>query len=182
MLKRLKGALAALAGCAALDPLYARRSDAITTNGRMRRATVRRGFEVLDAVASAIPTPALTRLAACIAVFAAVSLPTPSALAAYPWSASPESEIFDSVAATVETRGVIRPGTASKAITNARPSAETVGTCAVAPYRWHISLWRAGSRLSIHGAAGPLPSAVRSLFKAMRPWSTERSNGSQKPR
>jgi hypothetical protein len=78
VLKRLKGALAALAGCAALDPLCARRSDAITTNGRMRRATVRRGFGVLDAVASAIPTPDLTRLAACIAVFTAVSLPTPS--------------------------------------------------------------------------------------------------------
>ena len=46
MLKRLKGALAMLAGCAALDPLCARRSDVITSNGRMRRATVRRGFEV----------------------------------------------------------------------------------------------------------------------------------------
>ena len=84
MLNRLTGALAALAGCAALDPLCARRSESITTNGRMRRVTVRRGYEVLDAVASAIPTPALTRLAACIAVFTAVSLPTPAALAALP--------------------------------------------------------------------------------------------------
>jgi len=100
VLKLLKGALAALAGCAALDPLCARRSDAITTNGRMRRATGRRGFEVLDAVASAVPTPALTRLAAGIAVFTAVSLPTPSALAALPWSTSRESELIDSVTAT----------------------------------------------------------------------------------
>jgi len=69
----------------------------------MRRATVRRGFEVLDAVASAVPTPALARLAACIAAFTAVSLPTPSALAALPWSTSCESELFDSVAATAVT-------------------------------------------------------------------------------
>ena len=44
----------------------------------------------------------------------------------------------------VETRGAIRPGTASQAITNARRSAETVGSRAVAPHLWHHSLWRAG--------------------------------------
>ena len=100
VLKRLKGALAALAGCAALDPLCARRSEAITTNGRMRRATVRLAIDVLDAVASASPKTTLARLATCIAVLTAVSLPAPSALAAFPWSTSRESELFDSIAAT----------------------------------------------------------------------------------
>ena len=164
VLKRLKGALAALAGGAALDPLCARRSDAIAGDGRRRNANRALGCEVLNARSPAIGTVVLARLAVCAAVFTAVSLPSQSALAAYPWSASPESEIFDSVAATVETRGVIRPGTASKAITNARPSAETVGTCAVAPYRWHISLRRAG-------------------FEAQHPWSSwPTAFGSEVPR
>jgi hypothetical protein len=44
----------------------------------------------------------------------------------------------------VETRGAIRPGTASQAITNARRSAETVGSRAVAPHLWHFSLRQAG--------------------------------------
>ena len=152
---------------------------------------MRRGFEGLDAVASAIAPSTLTRLAVCIAMFTAVSLPTPSALASFPWSTSRESELIDSVAATtaigkdafgqvywyrlscnqlrhcggwpkwsqalrtgrgnerqsahrmhsgdVETRGAIRPGTASQAITNARRSAEAVGSRTVATHLWHYS-------------------------------------------
>jgi hypothetical protein len=67
VLERLKGALAMLAGCAAFDPLCARQSDAITSNGRMMRATVRLGIEVLNAVASASPKATLARLATCVA-------------------------------------------------------------------------------------------------------------------
>jgi len=95
VLKRLKGALAALAGGAALDPLCARRSDAIAGDGRRRNANRALGCEVLNARSPAIGTVVLARLAVCAAVFTAVSLPSQSALAAYPWSASPKSEIFE---------------------------------------------------------------------------------------
>jgi hypothetical protein len=96
VLERLKGALAVLASCAALDPLCARRSDAIETNGRMRRATVRLAIDVLDAGASASPKTTLARLATFIAVLTAVNLPAPSALGAFPWSTSRESKLIDS--------------------------------------------------------------------------------------
>ena len=64
---------------------------------------MRWAIDVLDAVASASPKTTLARLATCIAVLTAVSLPAPSALAAFPWSTSRESELFDSIAATAVT-------------------------------------------------------------------------------
>jgi len=88
VLKRLKGALAMLAPCTALDPFARGGLILFTSNGRMRHATVRLAVDVLNAVASASPT----RLATCIAVLTAVSLPAPSALAALPRSTSCESD------------------------------------------------------------------------------------------
>jgi hypothetical protein len=168
VLKRINGTLAALAGCAALDPLCARRPEAIATNGRMRRATLRWIFEVLDTVAAAIPTPALTRLAARIAVFTAVSLPSPPALAALPWSTSRESELFDSVTATAVVGKDAQQRPSARA--QSRP------TSGVSPYGKQVS------KVSIHGIPGPPPSVMRSLVQAMPLRSTKRSNGSQKPR